>query len=149
MHQYPLLLETIKIEGGRFHNLKYHTERMNAASSGLNMSKGSFDLKAFLTGFSIPKTGIWKYRIFYSNKIQNIHLSKYKFRQINSLKLIEDDTIEYGFKYANREKLNRLFSEKNDCDDIIIVKNGFITDSYYGNILFFKKGNGLHLKPVY
>jgi 4-amino-4-deoxychorismate lyase len=35
--------------------------------------------------------------------------------------------------------LNRLFDLRKNCDDILIVKRGFVTDSSYSNIAF-KKG---------
>ncbi|MCA1759522.1 MAG: aminotransferase class IV, partial [Bacteroidales bacterium] len=37
----------------------------------------------------------------------------------------------------DRERLNLLFEKRGICDDIIIVKNGCITDSSFANIVFF------------
>ena len=32
---------------------------------------------------------------------------------------------------------NELFAKKGSCDDVIIVRNGLITDSSYANLIFF------------
>jgi 4-amino-4-deoxychorismate lyase len=45
--------------------------------------------------------------------------------------------MDYRFKYTNRERLNLLFEQRGNCDDILIVKNGFITDSFIANVVFF------------
>jgi 4-amino-4-deoxychorismate lyase len=45
--------------------------------------------------------------------------------------------IEYSFKSENRQQLDAVFEKRNGCDDIIIIKNRFVTDSRAANILFF------------
>jgi 4-amino-4-deoxychorismate lyase len=47
------------------------------------------------------------------------------------------NAIDYSFKFADRRKLDMLFEKRGNCDDIIIVKNGNITDSYVANLIFF------------
>ena len=61
-------------------------------------------------------------------------------RRVNSLKVVEDDKIEYGYKFTDRSAIDLLFSRRGECDDILIVKNGFVTDSSYANIIFRKSG---------
>jgi 4-amino-4-deoxychorismate lyase len=55
-------------------------------------------------------------------------------RKFKKFKLIESD-IEYSYKYADRTKLNALKDER--FDEIIIVKNGLITDTTISNLAFF------------
>jgi 4-amino-4-deoxychorismate lyase len=52
--------------------------------------------------------------------------------------LVNADHIDYNFKFANREQLTTLFGVKGRADDIIMVKNELITDSYYANLAFLK-----------
>ena len=47
------------------------------------------------------------------------------------------DRIDYSFKSADRSSLNRLTAQKGDCDEIIIVKNGLVTDTSFTNIAVF------------
>jgi len=51
--------------------------------------------------------------------------------------MLHDDTIEYAMKYANRERLDALFAQRGDADDVLIIKNGFVTDTTIANIAFF------------
>ena len=51
--------------------------------------------------------------------------------------MVIDDEINYSHKYHNRNHLENLFSQKGDCGDILIVKNGLITDTSFANILFY------------
>jgi len=53
--------------------------------------------------------------------------------------MVVDDTIDYNYKYADRTKLNSLFNLRRQSDDILIVRNGMITDTSYANIVFKKK----------
>ena len=45
--------------------------------------------------------------------------------------------MEYEFKFTNRAKLDLLYQSKGSADDILIVKDGRVTDTSYGNIVFF------------
>ena len=45
--------------------------------------------------------------------------------------------ISYGYKYLNRSELEALYKLRGSCDDILIVKEGCLSDSYYANIAFW------------
>ena len=67
-------------------------------------------------------------------------------KNINTVRLIFDNTVEYDYKYLQRPVLDALYGQRNDCDEIIIVKNGFITDAYYYNIIIQK--NNQYFTPA-
>lgn len=48
-----------------------------------------------------------------------------------------DDSIAYHYK-GNRAGLEALYEQRGTADDIIIIKNGFVTDSFWSNLLFRK-----------
>jgi 4-amino-4-deoxychorismate lyase len=52
------------------------------------------------------------------------------------LKIIVDNEISYAHKFEDRHELNALYSKRELCDDILIVKQGLITDTSYANIVF-------------
>lgn len=81
--------------------------------------------------------GLVKCRIIYSRQIEKIEFVSYQLPKIWSLKIIVDDEIEYNHKYFDRDQLDLLYRKKGNCDDILIVKNGLITDTWFANILFF------------
>ena len=147
------LLETIRFENGRFANLELHQQRMNASRKVLFNFETAIDLEKELSsrssvienpispGFQIANLkeleGLFKCRIIYSGQIEEIEFIPYQLPEIQSLKMVMDDEINYSHKYFNRNHLNKLFSQKGNSDDILIIKNGLITDTSFANILFF------------
>jgi 4-amino-4-deoxychorismate lyase len=137
------LVESIKLKDGLIQNLEYHQNRMNLAMSELFPEKAKIELEKEI---SIPKNcipGIFKVRILYGETLEKIEIEPYTFRIIQSLKIVQHERIDYHLKYTNRQILQDLFAQRGDCDDIIIIKNGFVTDSFAGNLLFFDGKNWL------
>jgi len=145
-----LLLESIRFENGQFHHLKFHQQRMNhAAEEVLNAKAPKLEpsLNEFLKKEPLLGKEIFKFRVLYDCEIQHIEWAPYRRPQIHSLQLVFDDRIDYKHKYANRDGLNELYQQKGQCDDILIVKNGRITDTLFCNVVFF---NGRQwLTPAY
>jgi 4-amino-4-deoxychorismate lyase len=131
-----LLLESIRLSEGEFQNLFYHERRMNRALKFLCGSSEQFNLEEFLKKLDQPKDGLYKCRMVYDDVTKDIEFIPYSFKIINSLRVVEHDRVSYEFKYADRKLIDRLYGLKKDCDDILIVKRGFVTDSSYSNILF-------------
>jgi len=52
--------------------------------------------------------------------------------------MVIDNTIDYAFKYADRNKLVQLTKQRGQCDDILIIRNGLVTDTSYANTIFLK-----------
>jgi len=81
--------------------------------------------------------GIYKCRInFFPDKI-DYTITPYVQRVIRTLKIIHNNSIDYTFKSENRLQLDAAFELRGNCDDIIIVKNGHITDAWAANIILF------------
>ena len=66
--------------------------------------------------------------------IEDVSYSPYTMRHVHSLALIQADHIDYTYKSTGREPLNRLFALRGACDDILIVKQGLLTDTSIANI---------------
>lgn len=133
-----LLIESIKLLDGKFHNIFYHEQRMLRALGILCGVEEDFNLEDFLSCLNFPKTGLHKCRIVYDDTTKQVEFIPYVPRPINTLRMVEHDRISYEFKYHDRKTIDRLFSLKKDCDDILIIKRGLVTDSSYSNILFRK-----------
>jgi 4-amino-4-deoxychorismate lyase len=130
------LFESIKLSDGLIQNLEYHQNRMNQARAELFPEACKIDLEREI---SIPqqcKLGIFKVRILYGDFIEKIEIDPYIFRTFQSLKVVHHESVDYHLKYTDRQILQELFAQRGDCDDIIIVKNGFVSDSFAGNLLF-------------
>lgn len=143
------LLETIRIEDGKFSLLAYHQQRMNRSRKALFGCNDEIDLVKILQATfeaenaspqfqaSSLEKGLYKCRIIYSDQIEKIEFISYQLPHIWSLKIVIDDQIEYSYKFHDRTCINELFKKREDYDDILIVKNGLVTDTSFANILFF------------
>jgi 4-amino-4-deoxychorismate lyase len=129
----PLLLETIKIEEGEIHNLSYHQARCTKSRQKLFKCSDILDLSTIIDA---PKTGLYRCRILYAETLHSIEYIPYAPKKIETLKIVPSN-IEYSFKYANRDALNALLETNNDVDEVIIEKNGLLTDTTLSNIAFF------------
>ncbi len=129
----PLLLETIKVEDGKVHNLSYHQQRCNQSRQTLFGSKDTLELSSKIEA---PKEGLYRCRIVYGEKINSIEYIPYTPKEIRSLKIVSSD-IEYDHKYANRETLDALLISHPDADEVIIEQEGYLTDTTIANIAFY------------
>jgi 4-amino-4-deoxychorismate lyase len=128
-----LLLETIKIEDGVIYNLEYHQKRCDSSREELyGLTSDSLHLEKYIHP---PKTGLYRCRILYGKSIQSIEYIPYTPKVISSLKIISS-SLDYHLKYANRDALNILAS-RTDADDILIEKDGYLTDTSIANIAFY------------
>jgi len=116
-----------------FH-IEYHQRRYEAVLR----SYGVTEKRELATILNAPKKGLYRCRLVYDLE-GNIHCSYHPYtkRQIESLKLLHADNLEYSHKYVNREALDALFEKRGACDDILIIKNGFICDTTIANVAFF------------
>ena len=121
--------ETIKCEDNEIFNLDYHNKRV-ANTIGLNIN---------LQEYVYPPTNeLLRCKVIYNkNEITNVLYFPYVKREIKSFKILFDDKVEYSKKYVNREKLDELFLKKENCDEIIIVKNSIVTDTSIANIAIY------------
>jgi 4-amino-4-deoxychorismate lyase len=127
------LLETIKIEDGKIHNLIYHQARCNYSRRVLFESNNTLNLEAFIKA---PKEGLYRCRVIYAENIQSIEYLPYKVKKIQILKIVSSH-INYEHKYANRDEINQLVASNPDADDILIEKEGYIADTSIANIAFY------------
>ena len=54
--------------------------------------------------------------------------------QVNTLQLIRSGPLDYAYKYEDRRALQALYEQRGDCDDILIIVEGKLTDSFYANV---------------
>lgn len=131
-----LLFETIRLEDGKFHNLEFHNQRFNSSRKILFGSTRPIHLEEFLDIPAGYEKGLFKCRVTYSEKIDTILFEPYVRRPVASLQLVEDNLISYSHKFTDRTNLSRLYEKRHHSDDILIVKNGFLTDTSFSNIIF-------------
>ena len=128
-----LLLETIKIENGEIENLSYHQARCTKSRQILFNSTDTLDLSSFITS---PQKGLYRCRILYEKAFHSIEYIPYVAKDIQTLKIVPSQ-IDYHLKYANRDQLNDLLDSHQDVDEVIIEKDGYLTDTTTANIAFY------------
>lgn len=132
-----LLFETIKVEGKKFHNLAYHNNRLNSSRFDLFGAKEIISLDDVLRVPDLIDEELHKCKVNYQNKIEKVEFSRYQPKSIQTLKVVHSDNFKYSYKYTDRTEIDRLFQKRAECDDILIVQNGMVTDTSYCNIIFF------------
>ena len=134
---YPFV-ETIRVEDGMPRNLRYHQERMERTMSRFFPYATVPSLESALDNHAWPSDKVMKVHVEYGGQgITLVRAEEYHIRTIRKLRLIACDEIDYAYKSADRRRLEQLAGMKGDADEIIIVKNGLLTDTSYSNIALY------------
>lgn len=129
----PRFIESIRVCDGKFCSLEWHLRRMRQT-----IAYWQYPLDLSILSWQVPEelgSEIFKCRIVYDSKIREMTYSPYQPRIIRSLKLVDGDELDYAFKYEDRSVIMRLLQLKESCDDILITKGGYITDTSYSNVV--------------
>lgn len=129
-----LFFESIKIKDGHAWNPDLHEERMNRTRREVLGLKDRLSLREVL--HSQP-TELTKCRVIYGENNEKIEFIPYIARRIERLKIVSCDEIQYGYKYADRSCFEPLLTGLPPDADILIVKNGLVTDTSFANIIFW------------
>ena len=130
-------VETICIQDGKVRNLRYHIDRMNRTIRQFFPHLASVTEADLLP--QIPqKSGLQKARVVYSAEgITERTFAPYALRTIQSIALVEDNEINYRWKSTDRTPLTRQCEKAPHADEVIIIKDGCVTDTSYTNLCFF------------
>jgi 4-amino-4-deoxychorismate lyase len=134
------LVESIKILNGRIYNLAAHQARFDRSRFACFGCTDHISLREKITTEDIPAKGLFKCRVLYNAEVESVSFSPYHYPDIRTLKIVRTPEIEYDYKWAERPGLDALFRQKVTADEIIIIKNGLVTDAYYYNLIFEKNG---------
>lgn len=130
-------VESIKLKDGVFYRLKFHQERVNRTFGFYYPQEEPVNLFQTLNQVVIPQKGVYKCRIVYNDNVQQLEFIPYTLRTINSLRLVDTEIDSRIFKLEDRTEYNAAFALRGECDDVLLVKDGLLTDSSYSNIALF------------
>lgn len=125
-------VETIRIEKGRIHNLPYHNARMNRTRRELFGAREEIDLAGYI--HPGPHQERTKCRVEYTREVLKVEYVPYRMRPVHSLRLVTCDEIDYSYKSTDRQCLNDLFAQRAGHDDILIIRDGLLTDTSICNV---------------
>ena len=134
-----LFFESIKIENGQPANIFFHKERFNRTRRDVLGIDEKLSLEKVIEVPGNHKNKVYKCRLFYDYEVHKIEFVEYEKKNINKLIAVYDNTVSYNYKYTDRSAIEKLKNEntKNPGEEILIIKNGFITDTSYSNICFY------------
>lgn len=118
------LIETIKIVNGKCLNLEYHCRR------------AEFTIQEPVVSDEFAH-GTIKWRIVYGDNLPvESQMSHYALPRINSLRMIDATKVDYTRKYEDRSSIEKLMRLRGLCDDILIHRNGMVSDTSFCNVVF-------------
>ncbi|WP_277110305.1 aminotransferase class IV [Chryseobacterium taklimakanense] len=130
-------IESIKIEDQEIFLLEYHQKRVNETFRQFG-KETSIDLEKIVKNLQHDEDGLYKLRIVYDLERKfTTQLIPYAIAEIDDFQLVENNNIDYSFKYENRKEF-AVMKEEARSEEIIIVKNNRVTDTSFSNLLFLK-----------
>ncbi|MDX1941372.1 MAG: aminotransferase class IV [Saprospiraceae bacterium] len=129
-------LETIQIKNRRLCNIRYHNERLNRTRKIVYNCNDELSLEEIITIPADLDNNIYKCRVIYDININIIEFQPYQIKPIHSIQLVEDNDIDYHYKWLDRTRFAEHLA-KTKADDILIIKNGYLSDTSYANVAFF------------
>lgn len=128
------LLESIGAWHGKMPFLSYHQQRLERTFQSLYPQHTAHKLDHILQGVDIPDQKV-KIRFLYNATEYKVELQPYERAKIQTLRIVEAPDIEYEFKYTDRKEIQRVFQKRGTADEILILKNGLLTDASYFNVV--------------
>lgn len=130
-------IESIRIQERKIHLLEYHQARVNQTFKSFGKTN-YLDLKKIINTLNHDEKGLYKLRIVYDLEGRyQTQIVPYIFGQIENFELVENNEMDYSFKYENRSAFENLIKQS-DAQEVIVVKDNYITDTSYANLLFLK-----------
>ena len=129
-----MIIETVKIKNNQIFNIEWHNQRFNSTRRELFKINSKINLEEYIT----PPTekGVFRCRILYNEDILSIKYIPYEERLFKRFRIVKS-SINYKYKYSDRIEIERLKAEALPCDEVIIEKDGFLTDTSIANIAFY------------
>lgn len=140
------LFETIAIVHGKPQNLAYHQHRYACSLAKFypNTPYHVFDLADVLQNFlakNPPTHDLMRCRVDYHASDMAMTLAAYQRKRAMTFCPVICDDIDYSLKFTNRHPLNALRQQRGECDEVIIIKQGLVTDCTIGNLVFRKNNH--------
>ena len=128
--------ETIKCDDNEVYNIHYHEKRIaNTIGKNINLLEYIYP----------PNDHLLKCKVIYSqDEVIDVSFVLYNKRHLKTFQIIIDDTINYKYKYENRQHINNLFLKK----DTLLLK---VSSESLGSLVIATKGVklGFFISPSY
>jgi len=133
------LLETIRVRGGELQHIDYHNSRVNASRAAIFGAVMPWDLSEIIKMPELDPSVTYRCRFLYAEEPGTTEFIPYVKRIVRKLFVIDCGNFEYSYKYADRSAFEKFRAGIPDPEhsDILLVKNGLITDTSFSNIILY------------
>lgn len=135
-------LESIKLHDGVFFRLDAHQQRVDIALAAF-YPQSSINLESVLFNSDFPIDGLYKCRVVYDSDVRLVEYVPYQLPIIKTLQVVNAEIETLPYKLLERTAYNSAFAQRKSSDDVLIVKNGLLTDTSYCNVAVFDGENWL------
>ena len=140
-------LETIRIRDGAPLHLDGHQLRVDDTFRVFYPGIPPLSLAAVISDSVIDASADQRCRIVYDDSTHEVTVTPLQPRTIRSLRLLDlPPDYDYGYKYADRRILELAFARRGDADDVLLIRDGWITDTSVANVAF--RANGRWYTPA-
>lgn len=132
-------LETIRICDGQPLHLDWHQGRVSDTFSKFYPGAAPFRLESLFRTSTPPAGSDLRWRIRYDHISCETEFSSFQVKPLQSLQLIRlPPEYSYWYKFADRRILELASSRRGVADDVLLIRDGWITDTTVANVAFLK-----------
>ncbi len=132
---YPFF-ESIAILNNHIQNLDLHQSRVNQTFFNYYPKQKPHELISLISINTKSSSPLIKVKFKYNANRSKIEYTEYSTIIHNQFLLYEIPELQYHYKYSDRILFNYFDVPAAHQSEIIFIKNGFITDSRYSNLIF-------------
>lgn len=137
---YPFF-ESMALIDGSIQRIAFHQNRINRTFAKYYPTINPIELRSILIPDEFNFNQLQKLKLNYNSINYEINFSHYNPIQFDKFYFINDDQINYDFKYTDRNQLDYWRQQIEPHAQFIIIKNNLLTDSHFSNLVFT---NGKH-----
>lgn len=131
-----VFLESIRCWDGELQALAAHQARVDRTFARFFLDSPPLSL----LDLAVPdhaRRGLYKCRLTYGPDLLSLDFEPYQPRAIQCVQLVDSCGLRYDYKWANRSGLQALLEQRGAADDVLIVRDGLLTDSSYANVALY------------
>ncbi len=129
--------ESIAVLNGVPRNLFYHQSRIDRTFSHFYPKIESHHLEYLLSEIKFIEAPSIKCKFTYSDQHFKFSQLPYLQKNFKSFILIQQNTLEYDYKFLDRSKLDKISKTYYPEIQILFCKDHFLTDSSFSNLIFY------------
>lgn len=148
------LVETICVVDGTALRLPFHIARVRASCQMLGWKDVSKKLlQTWLTSLqNIPceyqKGRVMIRTVYNDTGVSSITFQHYQLRPVRSLRCVEANYLHYSLKSTHREGITHCVEQRENCDDVLILRDNLFTDTSIANIALWHEEQQRWMTPT-